>query len=102
MAGRAELSLREWSGRARGKGVTQREFARLGAGDGVGIEMVKGKQIYLFNRCLHIKQAGWNHLTSVFNVAKHDGLSTADFDAWFEKPVFPMAVLHFTGFRYVG
>ena len=36
-------------------------------------------------------------------LAKNDGLSIQDFQDWFKVfPTEPMAIIHFTGFRYVG
>ena len=99
-AGRAELSLREWTGKPYAS--KQKEFARLGAGDEVGVEKLIGELVFLNKPSLHIKQGDVNHIIPVWRVANHDGLSYQDFTDWFNNPVFPMAIIHFTGFRYVG
>lgn len=93
-AGRAELSLRYWSGKPyRSKQV---EFLRLGKEDGVGIESLE--ETFL----------GWyiDKYESDYNtedIAKNDGLNKSDFVNWFESEIVKMktmAIIHFTSFRY--
>jgi hypothetical protein len=91
-AGKARLSVRIWSGKPyRSK---QREVFEF---DKVGIEKIQ------------LTELGWlvndidRHLTTGL-ISKNDGLSEEDFKSWFKDKSFikPMAVIHFTDFRYFG
>lgn len=103
-AGKAELSLRQWSGVPyRSKTV---EIMRLGWYNGVGIQklnfgwhngvqmpVIDGRYMYGVNG-------------SKAELAMHDGLSLEDWQEWFkghEKDTVhdnPLAIIHFTHFRY--
>lgn len=100
--GRAEISLRYWSGKPyRSKQV---EFKRLGVADGVGIERINiGWKNDLFDVLFFI----WPKIGDSIKikrevVAKNDGLEMSDFVSWFNgKNLWdPPAVIHFTPFRY--
>jgi len=91
--GEAELSLRYWSGKPRHS--KQVEFLRLGKDDGVGIQKVEFKADE-FGPLVD----GKNQFVS--DLAKNDGLSLTDFTDWFKGYDLskPLAIIHFTKFRY--
>ena len=93
--GEACLSIREWTGMPyRSKQI---EFARLTKDDGIGIQS------------LHMTPLGWfvdgcdTDITTK-DFAKNDGLTLIDFSHWFKGEISidmePMAIIHFTEFRY--
>ena len=103
-AGEAEICLRQWTGKPyRSKTV---EIMRLGCDDGVGIQKLNfgwcgDKQVPVIE--------GWymdGEFGSKKELAKNDGLSLEDWQAWFkahEKDTVydkPLAIIHFTSFRY--
>lgn len=96
--GNAVLSIRTWSGVPYQS--TQTERFTLSNQDGVGIQKIK------LNR--DIIDLGWVEGQEEFSdqslstIAHNDGLSIEDFRFWFEKYDFsePMAIIHFTAFRY--
>ena len=91
--GEAELSLRYWSGKPYNS--KQVEFLRLGKDDGVGIQKVEFKAEE-FGPIVD----GRNQFVS--DLAANDGLSLTDFMAWFKGYDLskPIAIIHFTKFRY--
>lgn len=106
-AGEACLSLRVWSGKPyRSKMI---EIARLTKDDGIGIQ-----KLYLTDEINLLGEYGIVENTwELFGIpgdskvgckqlAYNDGLSYEDFDAWFEKydKSKPLAIIHFTKFRY--
>jgi len=93
-AGRARISLREWSGKPYAS--KQVEFAELRADNGVGFERLATYEHGSF-RVEGLN--AWRPVKPAY-LANHDGLSLRDFTDWFKKPVFPMAIIHFTSFRY--
>ena len=87
------MSLRYWSGKPyKSKQV---EFLRLGKDDGVGIQKVEFKADE-FGPLVD----GKNQFVS--DLAKNDGLSLTDFTDWFKGYDLskPLAIIHFTKFRY--
>ena len=93
--GNAALSVRQWTGKPyRSKQV---EIARLTVANGVGIQML---------RFLGDNFNGGYIRNGVFPsdkiLAKNDGLSLADWEAWFRGYDLskPLAIIHFTKFRY--
>lgn len=93
--GNAVLSVRQWTGKPyRSKQV---EIARLTAANGVGIQML---------RFLGDNFNGGYIRNGVYPsdkiLAKNDGLSLADWEAWFRGYDLskPLAIIHFTKFRY--
>lgn len=93
--GRAVLSIRQWTGKPyRSKQV---EIARLTATNGVGIQML---------RFLGDNFNGGYIRNGVYPsdkiLAKNDGLSLADWEAWFRGYDLskPLVIIHFTKFRY--
>lgn len=104
-AGRAYLSLRQWSDSPyKSKQV---EIAQLHDINGVGIIAVEkrnGGQIWHYNEdptsfdFTPLKPLGDKNIT----LAKNDGLEIEDFMSWFEnvEKNKPLALIHFTPFRY--
>ena len=102
--GKAEICLRQWTGKPyRSKTVV---LMRLTADDGVGIQKLNfgwrgDKQVPVIE--------GWymdGKHGSKQELAKNDGLSLEDWQEWFkghEKDTVydkPLAIIHFTNFRY--
>lgn len=93
--GHAVLSIRQWEGKPyRSKQV---EIAQLTAADDIGIERLtfdKSRVFLLPN--VNYKPVG------VGNLANNDGLSLDDWKEWFKDYDLskPMAIIHFTKFRY--
>ncbi|MFY9159658.1 hypothetical protein [Aquirufa ecclesiirivi] len=96
--GKAILSLRYWEGKPYDS--KQVEFARLDKNSGIGIQ----KLVFLDENfeMPFIFENGYASLNSIFTLAKNDGLSFEDFKAWFKVYDLsqPMAIIHFTSFRY--
>lgn len=89
--GEAILSVRIWTGKPYNS--KQKEIASF---DKVGIEKLEFiKDIY--SGCYLIKNKIF-----IEHIAANDGLSVDDFREWFKKADFakPMAIIHFTNFRY--
>jgi hypothetical protein len=88
--GAAVLSLRQWEGLPYRS--PQKEFMRLTADSGIGIQKLYCRGRWEINGKGVPKE----------ELAVNDGLDTNDFTAWFmDVPVFtPLALIHFTGFRY--
>lgn len=97
-AGEAVLSIREWVGTPYGKGSTQRELARLTRKDGIGIQKLEFEWGVL-KRCF---VEGSKCVVTDKKLAINDGLSLEDWEAWFKDYDLskPMAIIHFTKFRY--
>lgn len=96
-AGEAVLSIRQWVGKPYGKGSTQREIARLTREDGIGIQELT----IIGCSTIHPKYVD-GHSVSCKVLANNDGLDEADWTSWFEgyDLTEPLAVIHFTNFRY--
>lgn len=94
-AGEAVLSVRVWEGKPYNS--KQREIFRYDYRRKIGIEKVTFRD-YLYD----INVNGTS--VDVDDLAKNDGLSYSDFEHWFKGYDFskPMAVIHFTDFRYGG
>ena len=100
-AGEAVLVLREWEGKPyRSK---TREIMRLTADDGIGIQKLEivrekfgGRYLFLFY------VDGELQTCFLESIAKNDGLSLGDWMDWFSGYDFskPLAIIHFTSFRY--
>lgn len=92
--GRAILSIRQWTGKPyRSKQV---EIATLTAENGVGLQRLE------FTDCrLRFPYVG-SEWTFMVSLAKNDGLSLNDWVGWFGGYDLsePMAIIHFTKFRY--
>lgn len=102
-AGKAYLSLREWSGKPYNS--NQVEFHKLFAIDGVGVQKAVMKiGEFTWNNKLFRFPDVWINETDVNPkvIAHNDGLEYADFIDWF-KPYDlskPLVVIHFSDFRY--
>ena len=95
-AGQACLSVRRWSGKPRRS--RQTEIARLTSEDGIGLqklEIDKDRDVIL-----GLNNSGKH--TDIETVANNDGLSLQDWKDWFRGYDLnrPMAIIHFTKFRY--
>ena len=87
--GKAILSIRYWSGKPYNS--KQIEIVRL---EKAGIECLKTPDDFVFASIDGV-------LTDWSNVAKNDGLSFDDFCDWFKvRQKEPMAIIHFTEYRY--
>lgn len=92
--GRAALSIRQWAGKPyRSKQV---EIATLTAENGVGLQRLE------FTDCRLRFPYTDSEWTSMVSLAKNDGLSLNDWVDWFGGYDLsePMAIIHFTKFRY--
>ena len=100
--GKAILSIRYWSGKPYNS--KQVEICQLDKNSGCGLQelnFLDSRFDFPYVYCMH------NPLTRVFkglqrDLAKNDGLSLDDFKDWFRKYDLskPMAIIHFTTFRY--
>lgn len=92
--GRAVLSIRQWTGKPyRSKQV---EIAMLTDRNGVGVQKLE------FTDCRLRFPYIASEWTSMVSIAKHDGLSLNDWVEWFGGYDLskPLAIIHFTKFRY--
>lgn len=89
IAGRAVLSVRQWSGKPYDS-KQEPPISILTKDDGVGYQKITQER--LFTDYFIINEFG----------ARHDGLSISDFYNWFDpKPTKePYIIIHFTPFRY--
>lgn len=100
--GEACLSIRQWSGKPYAS--KQVEIACLTKEDGIGIQ----KMEFLGYQEGYRKDAGIWIAGRVISydererIAINDGLTLEDWDAWFAKydKTQPLAIIHFTSFRY--
>jgi hypothetical protein len=106
-AGRAELSLRYWSGspyNSKKDGSKQIEFARLGKNDGIGIQLLMLSYTMILGALKNndVALTSTHGGLSLSDVAKNDGLSLQDFKDYFKGYDLsePLAIIHFTKFRY--
>lgn len=97
--GDAELSIRQWSGKPYNSPMI--EIARLGASDGVDLQMIRFNK-YRDEVWVYDIFDNYVNTVSIEDLAFNDGLSVDDWRAWFKNCDFtkPMAVIHFTDFRY--
>ena len=98
-AGEACLSIRQWVGKPYGKGSTQREIVRLTREDGIGIQKLRideHEPLPVVYADRYTTPVDWQEL------AANDGLSLNDWREWFKDYDLsqPMAIIHFTPFRY--
>ena len=91
-AGKAILSVRIWEGKPYAS--KQLEIFKYDYTHKIGIEKLEDPTNFVF-ALIEGKQINWDL------VAKNDGLSFEDFCEWFKvRTNSPMAVIHFTDFRY--
>lgn len=94
--GEACLSIREWTGKPyRSK---QKEIVRLTKEDGIGIQQLS----FYYNNLNHHGVINAKKQPWVSDIARNDGLSVDDWEAWFRNYDLskPLAIIHFTKFRY--
>ena len=100
-AGEAVLSIRQWVGKPYGKSSTQIELAKLTHEDGIGIQKLDMELgINIIEE--PDSEPFESHIVSDLTLASNDGLSVADWKAWFRNydKSHPLAIIHFTPFRY--
>ena len=106
-AGEAVLSLRYWTGKPYNS--KQQEFARLDKDSGIGVQIADLSNINDHAVLIGGSVPPNTPILDVYKraycsdfVAKNDGLSLSDFEAWFKGYDLnkPMAIIHFTDFRY--
>ena len=101
--GEAVLELYYWSGKPyNSKCVT---VCQLGKEDGVGIQMLEllhGTNSLLAHISPYTSNSPRRIDDDFYKLAKNDGLSLEDFEEWFRGYDLsnPMAIIHFTNFRY--
>jgi hypothetical protein len=97
-AGEAVLSVREWVGRPYGKHSSMRELALLTREDGIGIQKLEFKELSKGFVAATVDGKPWPREV----IANNDGLSLKDWREWFKdyNHSKPMAIIHFTNFRY--
>lgn len=100
--GEAQLSIRQWS--AKPYHSKQEIVATLTKEDGVGIQKLEFIPDADGNTMWNRYAIDGHHVAvpSLETLANNDGLSLEDWKAWFKGAKFdkPLAIIHFTGFRY--
>ena len=98
--GEAQIEIRKWSGKPYRS--TQEHFYTFEAGDkSIGVQKLE------FNRGGMTVTIDGAHSYPTFDIAENDGLDYYDFHEFFNPkskkgfPTDPMAVIHFTNFRYL-
>lgn len=94
--GEAILSIRYWSGKPYNS--KQVEICQLDKDSGIGVQKI---ELDPFGVNYKIDDGKWI-FDNGHELAKNDGLSLEDFKEWFRKYNLskPMAIIHFTKFRY--
>lgn len=97
--GEAILSIRYWTGKPYRS--RQSVICELDNKFGVGIQRLD--KMCFVNNTAFIDESSEGYIPAMLNeLALNDGLSLEDFKEWFRKPnEEPMAIIHFTGFRYL-
>lgn len=102
--GRAVIELFYWEGKQRHKGSKQIVFATLDKDSGCGLQEIIfiGKISCVVGGYKETKDDLVGNIIHAKEIAKNDGLSIDDFKAWFKSYDLskPMAIIHFTKFRY--
>lgn len=97
--GEACLSVRYWTGKPYRS--SQKEVYNLTNTDGIGLEIISdfGKITAIVRKNLNDIKAP---IIRIEDISKNDGLRVDDFQEWFKKYDLsqPMAIIHFTSFRY--
>ena len=104
--GEACLSIRQWSGKPYAS--KQVEIARLTKADGIGLQELTFYKEYRLSPARYTLENfeidGKLHDGNTRMLAENDGLTLDDWEAWFGNPKYdlsePMAIIHFTKFRY--
>ncbi len=87
-AGKAYLSVRIWTGKPYNS--KQKEILQLTE---VGIQKLESWHFFYAIDNIESK-------ITTEDLSVNDGLSCDDFQDWFKKAKYPMAIIHFTDFRY--
>lgn len=97
-AGKAVLSVRYWNGKPYKD--KQAEFQRFDKDSGIGIQRLDA--MCFVNNTAFVDETESNYIPVMLDIlANNDGLSLQQFKDWFRKPnTEPMAIIHFTNFRY--
>jgi hypothetical protein len=97
-AGRAIISIREWSGKPYEKGTSQIELFQLHT---CWFENIEKGRNYLI-----VDESGNAYIEDLNfgKIQNNDGLSVPEFNAWFKKidTGEQLIIIHFTDFRYVA
>ncbi len=100
--GKAILDIRYWSGKPYNS--KQVKICQLDKDSGCGIEMITFSDTMITGALKNndVALTSTNGGLSLSTVAKNDGLSLEDFKEWFKGYDLsePMAIIHFTKFRY--
>ncbi len=104
--GEACLSVRQWSGVPYQS--KQIELIRLDKSHGIGIEKLEFEEMIMTTAKVMITKSKigehiWKpKVSDCLELAQNDGLSFPDFQEWFKKADLskPMAIIHFSDFRY--
>lgn len=99
-SGDAALSIRQWVHWSRGKAPCQREISRLTREDGIGLQrldFVPGEFSTVW-----IERGNRSLSCPLYALANNDGLLLSEWREWFKGYDLskPMAIIHFTKFRY--
>lgn len=100
-AGNAILSLRYWTGKPYNS--KQQEFLQLTNDDGISVQKLSFFESDIYCPYVYGLNGSSNEpVDDVRDIAKNDGLSIDDFEAWFKGYDIskPMAIIHFSKFRY--
>lgn len=98
-SGKAILSVRYWSGKPYNS--KQVEICQLDKSSGCGVQKLN----FVLSKAVDIELPIIEHTKGVIDpneLSKNDGLSLEDFKEWFKGYDLskPMAIIHFTNFRY--
>lgn len=103
--GNAILSIRYWSGKPYNS--KQVETCQLDRNSGIGVQMLTFPSVRLCEGnatplSAEVYESFSYKYCDLSIIAKNDGLSLEDFKEWFKKYDLskPMAIIHFTNFRY--
>lgn len=100
--GLAQLSIRNWDGKPYKS--KQLEIFRFDKTHGIGLEKLEWIRSEK-HEGIEDKQSNVfiPNISDMKSLAKNDGLSCSDFKSWFDGKIQsekPMAIIHFTSFRY--
>ena len=98
--GEAVLSVRQWSGKPYAS--KQKLIANLTKDDGVGIQKLQLEVADKLFGKYHARIDDGCGSASIIELATNDGLSLEDWKEWFKNYELskPLAIIHFTKFRY--
>jgi len=102
--GEAVISVRYWSGKPYHKddnGIGQVEVCQLDRDSGIGCQQIEFLNGNIYDPVTDFAKNGIAYI-KISELSKSDGLSLDDFKEWFKGYDLskPMAIIHFTKFRY--